>query len=103
MGGIDKGSDYAPIRAGLLEKGKKVIVVGPHGQRMAKELEGAVSLTTARDWPEGVRMAVASAVEGDTVLLSPAAASFDFFTGYAQRGEIFQRLCREETRRLGDG
>lgn len=103
MGGIDKGSDYAPIRAGLAGKGKKVIVAGPHGQRMAKELEGAVPLTTAKDWPEAVRLAVGSAGEGDTILLSPAAASFDFFTGYAQRGEVFQKLCLEETRRMGDG
>jgi len=95
-GGVDKLSDYAPLRVPLEKWGRLAVVVG-EGRRMMRELEGAAPLVLASDWSEGVRLAIDAAKPGDTVLLAPAAASFDFFSGYAERGEVFQRLCREET------
>ncbi|GAB4262017.1 MAG: UDP-N-acetylmuramoyl-L-alanine--D-glutamate ligase [Deferrisomatales bacterium] len=99
-GGTDKGGDYAPLATALRERARLAVVVGAQTERLARALTGAVPLHRAADWPEGVRAAVAAVRPGDTVLLSPACASFDCFAGYAQRGETFQRLCNDETRRI---
>lgn len=103
-GGVEKGAEYTPLRPLLEKRARLAVLVGPHVDRMERELAGAAPLQRAADWAEGVRLAVAAARPGDAVLLSPAAASFDFFTGYSERGDVFQRLCRAETERIdGEG
>jgi UDP-N-acetylmuramoylalanine--D-glutamate ligase len=102
-GGVDKLSDYGPLKPALARWARRVVVVGSAAERMIRELEGTAPVAKAADWAEGVRIAVAEAKPGDTVLLAPAAASFDFFSGYAERGDVFQRLCREETQRIERG
>lgn len=99
-GGVDKGGDYGPLAGPLGRVVREGILVGAAAPRMAAALAGAAPLRTARDWPEAVGLAVAAARPGDTVLLAPACSSFDFFRSYAERGDVFQRLCREETARL---
>lgn len=101
-GGVEKGSDYLPLRPLLEKHARLMVMVGPNTARMAAELYGAAPLSLAKDWPEGVRMAVEAAKEGDTVLLAPACSSFDFFKSYAERGDVFRRLCIDETGRLAD-
>lgn len=101
-GGKDKGADYSPLLPALKGRVKLMISVGAAARRMREELAGATKMETATDWPEAVKMAVKGASEGDTVLLSPAAASFDFFRSYAERGETFKKLCRHETARIDD-
>lgn len=102
-GGVDKRSDYGPLKPAVARWARRVVVVGSAAERMVRELEGTAPVAMAADWAEGVRIAVAEARPGDTVLLAPAAASFDFFSGYAERGDVFQRLCREETQRIDRG
>jgi UDP-N-acetylmuramoylalanine--D-glutamate ligase len=99
-GGIEKGAEYTPLRPVLSSHARLIVLVGPHVERMNRELEGAAPIRRAADWTEGVRIAVEAARSGDAVLLSPAAASFDFFKSYSERGDTFQRLCREETERI---
>jgi len=99
-GGTDKGAGFAPLRGPLQERARCAILVGDQTERMHTELKGAAPIVTASDWPEAVRLAVQAAQKGDTVLLSPAAASFDCFASYGERGDVFQRLCREETGRI---
>ncbi|MBI5018005.1 MAG: UDP-N-acetylmuramoyl-L-alanine--D-glutamate ligase [Deltaproteobacteria bacterium] len=98
-GGVDKGGDYAPLAACLPGRVRRGVLVGASAARMTEALEGAAPLVTAADWPEAVRLVFDAAQPGDTVLLSPACSSFDFFTGYAARGDAFQRLCRDEAER----
>ena len=58
-------------------------------------LQGRIPVSRAADMTEAVQLAAAHAQSGDTVLLSPACASFDMFTGYQQRGERFVQALRE--------
>jgi UDP-N-acetylmuramoylalanine--D-glutamate ligase len=102
-GGVDKGGDYGPLASPLKSRVRKAILVGASAARMAAALEAAAPTAVAADWPEAVRLAFDAARAGDTVLLSPACSSFDFFTSYAARGDAFQRLCREESERRDRG
>lgn len=99
-GGVDKGGDYAPLAARLRGRARQVVLVGAAARQMADALGGAAPTLVVPSWAEAVRAAVEAARPGDTVLLSPACSSFDFFTGYAERGDTFQRMCREETQRM---
>jgi UDP-N-acetylmuramoylalanine--D-glutamate ligase len=100
-GGVDKGGDYAPLAPRLRQGGvRRAVLVGATARRMAEVIAGSVPVQVARDWPEAVHFAVEAAHPGDTVLLSPACASFDQFASYAERGDTFQRLCRDETERI---
>ncbi|PLX38942.1 MAG: UDP-N-acetylmuramoyl-L-alanine--D-glutamate ligase [Deltaproteobacteria bacterium] len=99
-GGKDKGADYSPMRAALTKRGVLAVIVGPSSERMAKELEGSAPIERASNWSEAVATGIGAAKAGDTVLLAPAASSFDFFKNYVERGEVFQQLCKEETKRM---
>ena len=102
-GGVDKGGDYAPLIPVVTGLVRRTVLVGASAPRMVDALGSAAPAAVAADWREAVRVAVAEARPGDTVLLSPACSSFDFFSSYAERGEVFQRLCREETERIDRG
>ena len=93
-GGLDKGGDYAPLRAPLKEKVKLAILIGQAREKMRSALEGATTIELAETLDEAVPRAARAAVAGDTVLLSPACSSFDQFKDYAERGEIFKKLVR---------
>lgn len=94
-GGVDKGGDYGPLRAPLRAKVKKLILFGAARETMRAVLAGATDTIVVDTLAEAVREAAATARQGDTVLLSPACASFDQFRNYAHRGEVF-RACVEE-------
>jgi len=93
-GGVDKGGDYAPLRAPLTEKVKLLILIGAARDKMRTALEGAIAIETAPALAEAVRIAAAHARRGDIVMLSPACSSFDQFKDYAERGRVFQELVR---------
>ncbi len=94
-GGVDKGGDYGPLREPLRTKVKKLILFGAAREIIQEALAGATETLVDETLSEAVRAAAASAGRGDTVLLSPACASFDQFRHYAHRGEVF-RACVEE-------
>jgi UDP-N-acetylmuramoylalanine--D-glutamate ligase len=93
-GGMDKGGEYAPLRAPLSEKARLLILIGAARDKMRVALEGATEIELVETLDEAVRRAAAAANRGDTVLLSPACSSFDQFKNYAERGRIFQELVR---------
>jgi UDP-N-acetylmuramoylalanine--D-glutamate ligase len=93
-GGVDKGGDYGPLRAPLKEKVRLLILIGAARDKMQTALAGATAIETAPALADAVRIAVARARRGDTVMLSPACSSFDQFKDYAERGRVFQELVR---------
>ena len=93
-GGQGKGADFTPLRPALAAKGRGVVLMGEAADAIAAALDGALPLRRARDMADAVAQAAELAEVGDTVLLSPACASFDMFDGFAARGEAFIRAVR---------
>ncbi len=86
-GGIDKGNDYEPLRQLIATKVKALIILGDHDDKLRKSFEGPIH--QVHNMQEAVKAAAEMAQAGDTVLLSPACASFDLFRNYEDRGEQF--------------
>ncbi|MGH7865872.1 MAG: UDP-N-acetylmuramoyl-L-alanine--D-glutamate ligase [Candidatus Binataceae bacterium] len=93
-GGVDKGGDYSPLFKPLRDKARLAIFIGAARSKMSDALSGATEIELAATLKEAVARAAKAARPGDVVLLSPACASFDQFTDYAERGKLFQELVR---------
>jgi UDP-N-acetylmuramoylalanine--D-glutamate ligase len=93
-GGVDKGGAYEPLRAPISAKVRLLILIGAARDTMRAALGGTTEIRLAETLADAVRLASVAASGGDTVLLSPACASFDQFKNYAERGRIFQELVR---------
>ncbi len=114
-GGSEKGSDFTALgwKLSQMKFLQKVFVMGPSGVRIGEALvrghsacveDGTVCrLAVPAEHVESLREAVAKAheeatmlgVDGMVILMSPAAASFNEFTNYKERGEYFKTLARE--------
>jgi len=95
-GGIGKGADYSPLAAAVRAKTHGVVLIGRDAPALAAALKGAAPIEMASDMRDAVRRAARMARRGDSVLLSPACASFDMFDGYAARGDAFMEAVREQ-------
>jgi len=91
-GGVDKGGSYEPLRELTRKRVKCLILFGESRQRMRAALGDETETIVVGSLAEAVRNASKIARSGDTVLLSPACASFDMFRDYAERGERFRSL-----------
>jgi UDP-N-acetylmuramoylalanine--D-glutamate ligase len=90
-GGRDKGNDYGPMRRLVDEKVKGIVAIGEGAAKVLDELGPLVAHTAeAGSMEEAIQFAGLMAEEGDTVLLSPACASFDMFDNYEHRGDAFK-------------
>ncbi|MGH8455056.1 MAG: UDP-N-acetylmuramoyl-L-alanine--D-glutamate ligase, partial [Nevskiales bacterium] len=76
-GGLAKGGDFAPLRPVLADKGRALVLFGQDALVIEQAMTGAVPVHHARDMDQAVGHAAQVAQPGDTVLLSPACASFD--------------------------
>lgn len=95
VGGYDKGLELDLMLAALRDQARAVIYTGPAGARVAAALgEGGPICYGAESMEAAVRQAAALAQPGEKVLLSPGASSFDAFTSYAHRGEVYQAAVR---------
>lgn len=86
VGGSDKGNEYEPIRSLVNEKVKHKIYLGLDNVKLSDFFGKS---TEARSMKEAVDAAFSVSAEGDTILLSPACASFDLFKNYEDRGRQF--------------
>jgi UDP-N-acetylmuramoylalanine--D-glutamate ligase len=96
LGGIDKGNDYSFIKELVKEKVKAIVCMGVDNRKIheafGNEVELIVNTGSAKD---AVQLAFHIANKGDTVLLSPACASFDLFKNYEDRGKQFKDAVKE--------
>ncbi|WP_321472456.1 UDP-N-acetylmuramoyl-L-alanine--D-glutamate ligase [uncultured Paludibaculum sp.] len=92
LGGKDKNSDYTVLRGLLRDRAKAVLLIGAAAEKIATHLGDCVRLEQCGDLAHAVALAHREALPGDTVLLAPACASFDQFSGYEQRGRVFKQL-----------
>jgi UDP-N-acetylmuramoylalanine--D-glutamate ligase len=92
-GGRNKGLDLAEL-AVLAPQLQAVIAIGEAAGEISDAFEGVVPVTVAGSMRDAVRSASQLAKPGDVVLLSPACASFDWYSSYAARGDDFAREVR---------
>lgn len=95
-GGDGKGQDFTPLRFGLAHKVRAVVLFGRDAAIIAAAVDGTVPAHRARDMGHAVTLARQLARPGDSVLLSPACASFDMFRNYEERGRVFAATVREQ-------
>lgn len=89
-GGTDKGNDYSPILKLVRQKVKAIICMGLDNSKLIKTFKKYKKpMLETKSAVEAVQAAAQWAETGDTVLLSPACASFDLFKNYEDRGEQF--------------
>jgi UDP-N-acetylmuramoylalanine--D-glutamate ligase len=91
VGGLPKEDGLGATEAHLANV-KAAYTIGEAGPRFAELLSGRVPVTNAEMMCAALREAMAAAVPGDVILLSPACASFDQFKDYEQRGERFRQF-----------
>jgi len=95
VGGVDKGNDYAALLPLVKTKVKAIVVLGTDNAKILKAFKGKVEkIVEAHDAKEAVTLSFRLATKGDTVLLSPACASFDLFENYEDRGRQFKNAVR---------
>ena len=95
-GGTDKGNDYTPIKEFARRKVKALICMGVDNTKLVRDFRGIVPvIRDCHTFEEAMAAARDEAKEGDTVLLSPACASFDLFRNYEERGRMFKEWVKE--------
>jgi UDP-N-acetylmuramoylalanine--D-glutamate ligase len=88
-GGDGKGADFSSLAPVVKESARAVVLIGRDASLIEQALADTVPMLHADSMDQAVAAAAEQAQKGDQVLLSPACASFDMYTGYVQRGELF--------------
>ncbi len=95
LGGRDKAGRFIDLLPELQQWGAGVVCFGEAGPSIYQQLKDHFPCQLASDLPSALKTAYTTAKCGQAVLLSPGCASFDAYTGYAQRGEHFTQLVKE--------
>jgi len=94
-GGVDKGNDYSDLLPLVEDKVKTIICMGADNAKIIEAFKDkVVNIHETGSAEEAVRLAKLVSNAGDTVLLSPACASFDLFENYEDRGHQFKAAVR---------
>lgn len=95
VGGVDKTTDYQSLHALAKEKVRSIIYVGTNKEKVFENfLDKVDMIVDAKSMEEAVQMAYYVAEKGESVLLSPAAASFNMFENLEERGNAFKKAVR---------
>ena len=93
-GGRDKGGDFTKLGELVKSRVKALVLIGEAREKIDHALSDRAPTFHSRSLEEAVRLSFEKAEAGDTVLLSPACASFDMFKDYQHRGEVFKASVR---------
>jgi len=94
LGGLDKEGDFSKLNDVVNEKCKYVICFGKDGEKIYQQINFSKKFLVS-NLKEAFDMGVSVAKKGDTILLSPACASFDEFKNFEERGEYFKKMVKE--------
>jgi UDP-N-acetylmuramoylalanine--D-glutamate ligase len=95
LGGVDKGNDYNELMSMVREKVKAIICLGVDNKKIIDVFGNVVDIMVEVDnMEDAVKMGQRLTEKGDTVLLSPACASFDLFENYEDRGRQFKNAVK---------
>ncbi len=95
VGGVDKGNDYSELYTLVDKKVKAIVCLGKDNKKIIDSFKDKVdTIVETASMEEAVRSSYYLAKKGDTVLLSPACASFDLFKNYEDRGRQFKQAVR---------
>ena len=95
VGGVDKGNDYSELYELVAQKVKAIICLGVDNQKILDAFQDKVEIIVeAKSANEAVAYGYRLAQKDETVLLSPACASFDLFESYEDRGQQFKQAVR---------
>ncbi len=101
-GGQDKHTDFAPLAEALAQMSSAVVLTGEARELIREAIESCplydpekLPVTVIPDYRDGMRAACRMAKDGDTVLLSPACASFDAFRNFEERGDVFRNIAAQ--------
>jgi UDP-N-acetylmuramoylalanine--D-glutamate ligase len=101
LGGVSKSADFTELAQAVVREARGAVLIGQAADEIGAALERAgaarapLRVERATTLPEAVRRAAAIARPGDVVLLSPSGQSFDMFSSYEERGEVFRAAVRE--------
>jgi UDP-N-acetylmuramoylalanine--D-glutamate ligase len=95
VGGVDKGNDYNELMSLVREKVKAIVCLGVDNKKIIDAFGNVVDMMVeVSNMNDAVKMAQRLTEKGDTVLLSPACASFDLFENYEDRGNQFKQAVQ---------
>ena len=95
VGGVDKGNDYSELFPVVKKKVKAIVCLGKDNKKIIEAFKDKIStIVETTSMEEAVRSSYYLAKKGETVLLSPACASFDLFKNYEDRGRQFKQAVR---------
>ena len=95
VGGVDKGNDYSELFPVVKKKVKAIVCLGKNNKKIIEAFKDKVAtIVETTSMEEAVRSSYYLARKGETVLLSPACASFDLFRNYEDRGRQFKQAVR---------
>lgn len=89
-GGKEKGLDYSPFSPLLKDKVTAVVTIGEIAGKLNELFSDIVPCQSASSVPESVEIATQLAAPGQAIVFSPGTSSFDMFSGYAERGNVFR-------------
>ena len=104
LGGHDKGTDLGAMAADVARDARVAVCFGEAGPRIAaalREQAGQLEVVEAAHLEQALDAGIQAARPGDVVLLSPACSSFDEFSGFEERGEVFKRLVADRIAKAG--
>lgn len=95
LGGSNKGLDYSELFAKLSKRVKQIVAYGEIADELIFANNNAFKIKKCKDLSSAFDYATSIAIDNDTILLSPATASYDQFSSYIERGNLFNSKVKE--------